>query len=117
MTLDDVHVQAYRSKQVLEERLGTGIDSFAYPFGTRADFSDDTDRILTEAGYTTVFTTQHGAIASGMSPITLPRVKIEGGEGLSMFKLCCAGAMDAWRAVDFVLWRMQQARNEQPLPS
>ena len=108
----EVHDEAVRSRRVLTERLGAPVRSFAYPFGTRADFSPATDRLLGEAGYTIAFNSMHGAIRPGMAPVSLPRVKIEGGEGLPFFRLAAGGAMDAWRAVDQLLWRVQQVRTE-----
>jgi hypothetical protein len=38
----------------------------------------------------------------------LPRVKVEGGEPLWMFKLLCQGGMDVWRLFDNTLWRFQR---------
>ena len=52
----------------------------------------------------------HGAIAPGADPLTLPRVKIEGGEGLWMFRAIVDGGLDAWRWVDRFMWRLQEAR-------
>ena len=101
--------EAVRSRQSLQERLGVRVTSFAYPYGTRADFNSATAKILTEAGYTTAFTSQHGAIAKGSDPIALPRIKVEGGEGQWIFRLLCRGAMDGWRLVDRALWRVQHA--------
>jgi peptidoglycan/xylan/chitin deacetylase (PgdA/CDA1 family) len=108
MGIEEVRDQAQRSRELLERRLGGAIRSFAYPFGTRADFSPLTERVLAECGYRCVFHAMHGAIRAGMDPIRLPRVKIEGGEGLRMFQLSCRGAMDAWLGVDYALWRVQK---------
>ncbi|MBK7151881.1 MAG: hypothetical protein IPH72_09000 [Sandaracinaceae bacterium] len=47
-----------------------------------------------------------------MDPISLPRVKIEGGEPLPMFALQSRGALDAWRVVDQNLYRLQRVRQE-----
>ncbi len=101
--------EAVRSREMLQQRLGRPVTSFAYPYGTLADFNDTTAGILTAAGYTTAFTSQHSAIAKNADPIELPRVKVEGGEGQWMFRLLCRGAMDGWRFVDLALWRFQHA--------
>ena len=106
----EIRDEAGRSRDLLEARLGCRVTSFAYPYGTRADFNRTTAMILAEAGYTTVFTSQHGAIARGADPIELPRIKVEGGEGLWMFRLLCHGAMDGWRLVDRMLWHWQRPR-------
>ena len=104
--------QARRSRDVLEERLGGPVRSFAYPFGMHADFDAGTDRLLAEAGYAIAFHSLHGAIGRGMPPISLPRVKIEAGEGMTMFRLSCRGAMDVWRLVDDGIARLRRTRPE-----
>ncbi len=104
--------QALRSRELLEERLGARVRAFAYPFGMPNDFSAETDRSLAEAGYEIAFNSLHGAIVPGVQPISLPRVKIEAGEGLAMFQLSCRGAMDPWRLVDDALGRLRTQRDE-----
>ncbi|MBN2474305.1 MAG: polysaccharide deacetylase family protein [Pirellulales bacterium] len=110
----EVRREAIRSKEVLEDRLERRIASLAYPYGTRADFTPTTGNVLAETGYTTAFTSQHGAIRPGSDPIELPRIKVEGGEGLWVFQLLCQGAMDGWRLVDRTLSRLQQTRWSHP---
>jgi peptidoglycan/xylan/chitin deacetylase (PgdA/CDA1 family) len=101
--------EACRSRDRLEAWLGRRVVSFAYPFGTRADFSPATARVLSQAGYRTACTSQHGALRPGLDPLSLPRNKVEGGEPQWMFRALCQGALDKWRWVDHALWRMQQA--------
>jgi peptidoglycan/xylan/chitin deacetylase (PgdA/CDA1 family) len=107
MNESQVREECLRSRELLEKRLGPGVETVAYPFGTRGDFSDVTARVLKETGYRCVFTSQHGAIGPRADPMCLPRVKVEGGEGLRPFRLLCSGGMDAWRAVDYALWWIQ----------
>jgi len=106
--LSEARDEIFRSRETLQSRLGCAITSLAYPYGTLADFSADTARLIHEAGYTTAFTSQHGSIARGADAWSLPRIKIEGGEGLGMFRHICRGGMDAWRLVDRALWRLQR---------
>jgi peptidoglycan/xylan/chitin deacetylase (PgdA/CDA1 family) len=101
--------EAVRSREALERHLGRPVTTFAYPFGTRADYSETTAAILARAGYGLAFTSQHGPIRPGMDPHTLPRVKIEGGEGLRPFRLATRGGLDNWRLIDQTLWRIQVA--------
>ncbi len=105
--------EARRSRGLLGDCLGRPIESFAYPFGTRADFNEATARALLESGYDFGFTSRHGVVAADSRAIELPRVKVEGGEDLDLFRLLCRGGMDAWQVVDDVLFRLQQSRNEQ----
>jgi peptidoglycan/xylan/chitin deacetylase (PgdA/CDA1 family) len=101
--------EAERSRAALEQRTGQPVTSFAYPFGTRADYNATTASVLRAAGYRTAFTSQHGAIRPGTDALELPRVKVEGGEGWWMFRRLLDGGLDAWRWVDRSLWRLQAA--------
>lgn len=103
----DVRRDAIQAREVLEQKLGRPVTSFAYPFGTLADFNDATAEVLREAGYRHVFTSQHGAIRRTTDPFMLPRVKIEGGENRWMFEAAIGGGLDAWRWIDRTFWRMQ----------
>lgn len=105
--------EARRSRERLAEELAGPIESFAYPFGTRSDYDAATGDALREAGYRYGFTSKHGAIRAGMDPIELPRVKVESGEGMALFRWLCRGGMDAWQAVDGALFRLQRRRTEQ----
>lgn len=95
------------SRSLLEERLGQSVYAFAYPYGTRADFDEHTARAADRAGYRLAFTSQHGQVADGMNRHLLPRVKVEGGEGIATFAALVKGGLDPWRWVDRSLWRLQ----------
>lgn len=99
--------EIFLSRQVLKERLGQPVSAFAYPFGTRADFNTSTASLIRNAGYTCAFTSQHGVIPAGSDAYALPRVKVEGGEGLWLFRRIARGGLDAWRWIDRALWRIQ----------
>jgi len=100
--------EARDSRRRLEDILGRSVTAFAYPFGTRGDYSAETARVLREAGYQLAFTSQHGALRSGADPMALPRVKVESGDPPWLFPLLCGGAMDAWRLVDAGLYGLQR---------
>lgn len=107
LSASEVENEVRQSKEIIEQQLGTTASSFAYPFGTYADFNDLTASSLRDAGYLCAFTSQHGAIHASENPFALPRVKVEGGENLRMFQRIVGGGLDAWRAVDRTLWRLQ----------
>jgi hypothetical protein len=64
---------------------------------------------VADAGYTLAFTAQHGAVRTGANPYALPRIKVEGGESVWMFRQLVAGGLDGWSLVDRYLWRVQAA--------
>jgi len=65
-----------RSKAVIEERLGTVVDLFAYPNGRTVDFDDDIISMLAQAGYRAACTTVHGSVGAGDDLFRLLRVDV-----------------------------------------
>lgn len=110
MSLAEAQRQMVRSRTTLEARLGSAVRAFAYPFGTQADFNAETRSALLRSGYACAFTAQHGAIGAGSDAFVLPRIKVEGGESLSMFRRLVAGGLDGWAVVDRHFWRLQARR-------
>ncbi len=108
---EQVREEAVRSRQELEDRLSMRVTSFAYPFGTKADFNSRTGEILQQAGYASAFTSQHGAVKEHLNSYELPRVKVEGGEAIWVFRSLVKGGLDAWRLFDQTLWRLQARGN------
>ena len=111
MSDQQIEEQVILSRTTLEQRLGHPVSAFAYPFGTRADFSDRTAATLRRTGYRCAFTSQHGAIHPLMEPFCLPRIKVEGGEALWLFKLLVRGGMDNWAWIDRGLSRWQASEH------
>jgi len=107
MSAEQLHRECTQSRRLLEDKIGRPVTSFAYPFGTRADYNEKTRQALAEADYRSAFTSQHGAIARGNDPLELPRIKVEGGEPLWMFRRLLRGGLDRWQWVDRTLWKLQ----------
>ena len=66
----------------------------------RPDHSPETADALRVPGCRTILAAMHGAIQPGADPHNLPPIQAEGGEGLTMFKTLCRGALDVWRLFD-----------------
>lgn len=62
-----------RSKSQLEEILGHAVESFAYPFGC---YTDETARLVEEAGYGCACTTVPDIVWSGSRLYHLPRIDV-----------------------------------------
>jgi peptidoglycan/xylan/chitin deacetylase (PgdA/CDA1 family) len=107
MSIGEAEEEILNSRAELEHGLGKPVTSFAYPYGTRADFNSVVAASLRGAGYISAFTSQHGTISAGMDAMLLPRIKVEGGEGNWLFPMLAQGGLDGWRWIDRALWRMQ----------
>jgi peptidoglycan/xylan/chitin deacetylase (PgdA/CDA1 family) len=92
--------QLAASRELLEDLLGLAVDALAYPFGTARDVSSATPGLARECGYRACFTSRHGAVAAGLDAMCLPRIKIEGGDAVSLFRAAVEGSLDRWRFVD-----------------
>jgi len=108
LSLSDALDEAVRSKQLLEQHIARPVRSFAYPFGMRPDESPATAGMLSGAGYSTVFIAQHGTLQRGADLARLPRVKVEGGDPMWLFRWLCRGGMDGWKLFDDTLWKLQK---------
>lgn len=60
-------------KKRIEAMLGTEVTLFAYPFGQRSDYTNESIKILERAGYTHAFTTESG-FTNPRAPYTLARL-------------------------------------------
>jgi peptidoglycan/xylan/chitin deacetylase (PgdA/CDA1 family) len=60
-------------KAHLEDILGRSVASFAYPFGARSDYTQQTVAIVRDAGFTSACSSFSGRIRKGISLYQLPR--------------------------------------------
>lgn len=73
ISVDEQRGEILQSKVRLEELLGRPVTSFAYPFGTRSDYSARTVELVREAGYARCCSNFAGAITSDVDRYQLPR--------------------------------------------
>lgn len=64
------------SKAFLEEALGVRIQSFAYPYGSSADFDETTARAVSAAGFEHACTSLPGRLVAGTDPLRIPRIVV-----------------------------------------
>ena len=52
---DEQRNELRQSRAIISEKLGIGVDSFAYPFGSRTAFTKKTEQIAEETGFRGAF--------------------------------------------------------------
>lgn len=82
--LDDASLRAEvtDSKKLLEDRLGTAVHHFCYPYG---DCDERVVAAVREAGYRTACTTRRGNVRAGADPLQLPRISVGKDHGMRSF--------------------------------
>jgi peptidoglycan/xylan/chitin deacetylase (PgdA/CDA1 family) len=70
------------SRRILEERLGVPIEFFCYPYGR---FDARVVGAVRRAGYLGATTTRRGLASANANPFLLPRLRVDGSEGLAEF--------------------------------
>lgn len=74
--------QIAESRQILQQRLGGPVDSFAYPSGR---YTTATVKLVGATGFTSAVTTAFGSHHNVSNLLTLARVRVPGGISLSNF--------------------------------
>lgn len=65
LSADIQHAEIVGGRQRLESIIGKKIETFAYPYGTPTDFTDETVAIVRAAGFQAACTTVHGSVEPG----------------------------------------------------
>lgn len=74
--------EIYTSKVILEDKLGTEIKAFCYPYG---DYNQRIKDMVQRAGYSIAFTTRHGSFEESENLFEVRRITIFGNDFLPKF--------------------------------
>lgn len=76
--------EIYTSKAILEDKLGSEITAFCYPYG---DYDERIRDLVQKAGYKLAFTTKHGRFEDSENLFELRRITVFGNDFLPKFLL------------------------------
>ncbi|MCP4644874.1 MAG: polysaccharide deacetylase family protein [bacterium] len=88
------------SYDAIADALGAPPTSFAYPFGTAADYDATSIRLVRDCGFTCAVSNRYGVSLPGADPWTLRRIWIDATDSLSLFKAKVTGALDGLAILD-----------------
>jgi peptidoglycan/xylan/chitin deacetylase (PgdA/CDA1 family) len=74
-------LEIQQSKDTLEHLLEQPVASFAYPYGTRADYSSETVKIARSAGFSCTCSNFEGVVWKGVDQFQLPRFLVRNWSG------------------------------------
>ncbi len=75
-------------KEILEDRLGRAVTSFAYPYGYH---STTTQRLVREAGYTSACAVKHAMSSTSTDPYALARLMVRADTDVDSFAALLTG--------------------------
>ncbi len=81
LSLEDQRFEIRRSKSRLEDLLGRPVSAFAYPYGTRTDYTAETTAIVSEAGFRHACSNFPGTLSRTTDRFQLPRVLVRDCDG------------------------------------
>ena len=88
------------AKGLLEQQLGREVASFAYPFGSRADYNDLSVAIAREAGYRQAASNRYGVNTPRTNRFDLRRIWVDRSDTFNTFKAKVDGRLDVLAALD-----------------
>jgi peptidoglycan/xylan/chitin deacetylase (PgdA/CDA1 family) len=64
------------SRRALEDVLDRTVSTFAYPFGRRSDYTDETADLVRQASFDLACSNEPGLLTSGADRLELPRLQV-----------------------------------------
>jgi peptidoglycan/xylan/chitin deacetylase (PgdA/CDA1 family) len=91
LSIADQRQELSHSKRCIEEQTGRPITSFAYPYGDRAAYSQETIKLAKEIGFTNACSNFRERIGGRTDPFQLPRMVVRDWDGEEFLQRLKAG--------------------------
>lgn len=92
--------EIYDGAGLIAEQLGAFPDSFAYPYGSLADYDDTSVRLVREGGFRYAVSNRYGTNPPNSDRWTLRRIWIDRTDSLATFQAKVTGRLDALAMLD-----------------
>jgi len=117
LSVPAINEEIANSKATIEEKVGSAVESFAYPYAfpqTDSDFTKVLRDSLRRAGYQNGVCTIVGRASRNSEPLFLERLPVNSCDDRALFQAKLAGAYD-WIAASQYLTKMVKARLRSPV--
>jgi peptidoglycan/xylan/chitin deacetylase (PgdA/CDA1 family) len=91
---DEQRAEICGSRDDIEANLGLAPDTFAYPFGSAADYDVNSVEIARSAGFRLAVSNRYGVNGPDADPFTLRRIWIDASDDMRMFRAKATGRLD-----------------------
>ena len=88
------------AKCLIEQQIGREVASFAYPFGSRADYNELSMALAREAGFRQAASNRYGVNTPAANRFDLRRIWIDRSDTFDTFKAKVDGRLDVLAALD-----------------
>lgn len=104
LSREEQRAEILKSKVTLEEKLGREAVHFCYPYGSRADFNEDTLSVLKELQFHSATTAVAGCNPPDSHPYLLRRTAIDPSDDFFLFRCHLKGYLDllAWKDAGWI---------------
>lgn len=106
LSMQEIREELTTSKAVIEDKIGSKIDSFAYPYAfpeTDKRFKSDLRQMLFEAGYQSGVCTTVGLAGPVSDPLFLERLPVNSADDERLFRAKLRGAYDWIRKPQYLV--------------
>lgn len=97
---EEQHFEILGSAEAITGHLGHNPDAFAYPYGSRLDFSATSKTLVRESGFEFAFSNQYGVNGPDADTWALRRIWIDRTDSLEMFQAKVEGRLDLLSLLD-----------------
>lgn len=99
-TAEEQENEIRESRRILEDTLGAPVTTFAYPYGSAADYDTNSIQIVKNAGFVWAFSNRYGGVDARDKPYEIRRIWIDASDTMETFVHKVTGKLDGLALFD-----------------